>query len=183
LRLPLSRFRHAGATSRGASWFLVNPSYLLCRIADAARPRRADRPTFFDEKSDRRRDVETVARCLNIDVEALVEQITAKPVTSVTPTRQGTQSLCTDQSHDDGPRTSPSSTTSIRRPGLPMCWRGSPITRSPTWLLYCPGIGVTPFASITRPENARLQPSPRPSTDAYLHYPESEFAKSRLGPI
>src|SRR5436853_306344 len=41
---------------------------------------------------------------------------------------------------------------SIRRPGSPTCWPGSPTTRSPTWARCCRGIGVAPLRSTAPPD-------------------------------
>ena len=45
----------------------------------------------------------------------------------------------------------PSSTTSIPKPGSQTCSLGSPITRLPTWLRCCHGIGVVQSLSIAPP--------------------------------
>ena len=64
----------------------------------------------------------------------------------------------------------PSSTTSIRRPGSPMCWPASPSIPPTDWTSCCPGTGRHNGPLPTRPERATDPPrvaTPRCSPHAY----------------
>src|SRR5262249_42570898 len=47
------------------------------------------------------------------------------------------------------------SVTATPKPGSPTCWRASTITRSPTWLRCCPGIGAIHSLSSALPDPGR----------------------------